>query len=281
MNVFSPSAVFLLAGLLAGCAAKAPPELLHARQANEAARESLAATLVPAELHKANDALAVAEAAFAKDPRGYHTADLAYVAHRKSQLAQVLAVSKSQESRADQADAQLQANQDTVMRVAKADLATSEKRLEASEEARIRAEAKMVEAMDALAALAVVKQEARGVVITLQGGVLFTSEQATLLPEAQDRLLGMTTALLAASDRTILIEGHTDSKGTDAYNLDLSQRRADAVRNFMSTHGYDVSHTRAVGIGEARPVASNETDDGRAQNRRVEVVIENLTASAR
>lgn len=289
MNAISPITSLVLVALLTGCAAKAPQELVDARMANAKANEGQARTLVPAELHKADEALADAEAAFEDDPRGYHTADLAYVAHRKAQLAQALAMQAAQVERTKDAEKQYQVGQDALMRSAVSDLATAETRLEVSEEARATSEAgrlaserKMAEAMAALTRLAEVKEEPRGVVITLSGGVLFASDQATLLPEAQTRLADVTSALLAASDRTILIEGHTDSQGSDAYNLELSQRRAEAVRTYMGQRGYDISRTRAVGIGEARPVASNDTDEGRANNRRVEVVIEpTKTASSK
>jgi outer membrane protein OmpA-like peptidoglycan-associated protein len=70
------------------------------------------------------------------------------------------------------------------------------------------------------------------------------------------------------------VEGHTDSQGTDAHNLDLSQRRAESVRAALLARGYDASRVQAVGIGEARPVADNNTAEGRANNRRVEIIIQ-------
>ena len=78
-----------------------------------------------------------------------------------------------------------------------------------------------------------VKGESRGVVITLSGSVLFASNQATLLPEARKRLDRVYDVLGTTRERHLIIEGHTDSHGSDSYNLDLSQRRADAVRNYL------------------------------------------------
>lgn len=73
--------------------------------------------------------------------------------------------------------------------------------------------------------------------------------------------------------RTVLIEGYTDSRGSDAYNLGLSERRAEAVQDFLLENGISPDRVRARGYGKAYPVASNATEAGRLQNRRVEVVI--------
>jgi outer membrane protein OmpA-like peptidoglycan-associated protein len=91
---------------------------------------------------------------------------------------------------------------------------------------------------------------------------------------AQSRLDQVADALLVSPDRKIVVEGYTDSQGSDAYNLDLSQRRADAVRDYLVHRGYPASHLQAHGIGEGRPIADNITSEGRANNRRVELVLE-------
>ncbi len=72
----------------------------------------------------------------------------------------------------------------------------------------------------------------------------------------------------------VISEGHTDGKGTDAYNMGLSRRRANSVKQYLVRNGIAASRIRTEGYGESRPVASNETDDGRAQNRRVELHLE-------
>lgn len=117
-------------------------------------------------------------------------------------------------------------------------------------------------------------------VITLSGSLLFRTDEAVLLPAAQTRLGQVTDALMSTADRTIIVEGHTDSQGSDAHNLDLAQRRAEAVRTFMAQRGYDSTRIRAVGIGEARPIADNATPEGRANNRRVEVIVEPATTAS-
>jgi outer membrane protein OmpA-like peptidoglycan-associated protein len=284
--------LLLLAGLF-GCATTIPNELLSARRAYAEAAAGPAATLVPADLHRAKTAMSDAEAAFADDPKGFHTRDLAYVAQRKSELAQALAASAAEDAQAATANAQYQTTQDAIMLDTKAklgasqsDLASSQNtvartqaELTASESARAAADAQAKSAMAALAKLAAVKEEARGLVITLSGSVLFASDQAALLPSAQARLGDVASALLATKERPLIVEGHTDSQGADAYNLDLSQRRAESVRQFLISQGYDGGKIRAVGIGEARPVADNATAEGRANNRRVEIIVSPPVAS--
>jgi len=125
-----------------------------------------------------------------------------------------------------------------------------------------------------------VKEEARGTVVTLSGQVLFASGQAVLLPNAQRRLDDVAKAL-QDSNRTLVIEGHTDSRGSDTVNEALSSRRATAVREYLASRGLPSERLRAVGLGESRPVAENSSAEGRANNRRVEIVIERAVASDR
>ncbi len=115
------------------------------------------------------------------------------------------------------------------------------------------------------------KQTARGLVMTLSD-VLFDTGQATLKPGA-DRALDRLAQFLKDSPGTnLLVEGHTDSVGTDDYNLALSQRRAQSVADALSTRGVATDRVQTKGLGKAYPVASNDTQAGRQQNRRVEIV---------
>jgi outer membrane protein OmpA-like peptidoglycan-associated protein len=125
-----------------------------------------------------------------------------------------------------------------------------------------------------LAKWAAVKEEPRGVVITLSGSVLFASDKSALLPEAKTRLSQVTAALLETKERHLDVQGYTDSQGKDAYNLDLSQKRADAVRTYLISQGYPPDLIAAHGAGKASPIADNNTAEGRANNRRVEIIIE-------
>jgi outer membrane protein OmpA-like peptidoglycan-associated protein len=116
------------------------------------------------------------------------------------------------------------------------------------------------------------KQTERGLVLTL-GDVLFDTAQATLKPGAGSTIDRLAQFMADYPDRHVMIEGHTDSRGADAYNLDLSERRADAVRDALVARSIDAARIRSVGLGETYPVASNESPDGMQQNRRVEIVI--------
>jgi outer membrane protein OmpA-like peptidoglycan-associated protein len=120
-------------------------------------------------------------------------------------------------------------------------------------------------------------KEARGLVITLSGSFLFTSDRSILLAAAKNRLDQITDTLMKTKERTITVEGHTDSQGIPINNQILSFKRADAVRYYIISRGYPSDLIRAVGVGEDRPVANNTSPVGRATNRRVEIIIEHAT----
>jgi outer membrane protein OmpA-like peptidoglycan-associated protein len=101
--------------------------------------------------------------------------------------------------------------------------------------------------------------------------VNFDFDRYNIRPDAVPVLDEAVDLLKGAGDVSIVAEGHTDSIGTEAYNLKLSQRRADSVRNYLVEHGIAADRIRTEGFGESRPVAPNDTADGRAQNRRVEL----------
>jgi OOP family OmpA-OmpF porin len=105
-------------------------------------------------------------------------------------------------------------------------------------------------------------------------GVNFEFDKATLTPEAKSILEEAVTLLKDTDDVVeVRVEGHTDSIGTEAYNQDLSQRRAESVVNYLTSRGIDGRNLVAVGMGENSPVASNDSDAGRAANRRVDFVV--------
>jgi outer membrane protein OmpA-like peptidoglycan-associated protein len=120
----------------------------------------------------------------------------------------------------------------------------------------------------------------RGVVLTL-GDVLFTSGQADLKTAATGNLNKLVTFLNTYPNRTVVVEGYTDSVGSDDYNQGLSERRADGVKSYLVRRGVGSERLTALGKGKADPVAGNDSADGRQQNRRVEVVISNPAAAAR
>ena len=159
----------------------------------------------------------------------------------------------------DQADAELQKQQADILQ-GKQDLRDSEKRT--------------ADALAQLATLASLKEEKRGLVLTLSGSILFRSAQSTLLPQAEVKLDQVATSLLAIRTRNLIVEGHTDSQGSEQYNQSLSQRRADAVRDYLVQRGYPANQIQARGRSESSPIADNASAEGRANNRRVEIVIE-------
>ncbi|MGH8189487.1 MAG: OmpA family protein, partial [Steroidobacteraceae bacterium] len=117
------------------------------------------------------------------------------------------------------------------------------------------------------------KRTDRGVVVTL-GDVLFDTGKSTLKPGAFTSIDRLATVLKQDPERTVLIEGHTDSVGADEYNQSLSERRASAVQAALFERGVAANQISTVGRGESTPVASNDDAGGRQQNRRVELVFQ-------
>ncbi len=118
------------------------------------------------------------------------------------------------------------------------------------------------------------KQTERGTLVTF-GDVLFDFDQASLKANSRDSITTLANYLIKNPDRKVIVEGYTDSKGSAAYNQGLSERRANAVKNTLVRAGVEPSRIVAQGYGKEYPVASNATNSGRAQNRRVEVTISN------
>lgn len=111
-------------------------------------------------------------------------------------------------------------------------------------------------------------------VIVLNDKVLFAFNSAELSPDAKALLGDIVNRIDSNTVVGVTVKGHTDSVGSDAYNNKLSQRRADSVAAFMVSQGVDAAKVKAEGFGESQPVADNSTDQGRAKNRRVEIVID-------
>lgn len=119
----------------------------------------------------------------------------------------------------------------------------------------------------------------RGTMVSLAGDVTFDFDKATIRQGARATLDRLAELILASGEGTIAIEGHTDSRGDDAYNRRLSEQRAETVAAYLSTRGVSEDRLRTRGFGESRPVADNEradgsdNEDGRQRNRRVEVIL--------
>lgn len=119
----------------------------------------------------------------------------------------------------------------------------------------------------------------RGLVVTL-GDLIFETGRADLKGGATSNLDKLAVFLDEYPDRTVLIEGHTDNVGSDDQNVDLSNRRAYAVRSYLSDRGISANRLSSAGMGESAPIASNDTDIGRQQNRRVEIIISNAARAS-
>jgi outer membrane protein OmpA-like peptidoglycan-associated protein len=271
---------FTVASLAAACGASVPSkELVDARTAYARLEAGPANARIPAEVHDTKIMLDHAEQTKSTDD--------AYLAQRKAQLVEAHAGTLIAENERDKANRDLQAariargeraekelgtvRQDLAQQQQKTQL--TQQQLEQERLARVAAEKKAQDALDNLAKMAALKEEARGLVITLSGAVLFVTNQATLLPAAQASLNNVADALKATPDRNITVEGHTDSTGSHAYNMDLSQRRADSVRLYLISQGVPQEMIRAQGIGPDRPIADNHNAEGRANNRRVEIIV--------
>jgi len=116
------------------------------------------------------------------------------------------------------------------------------------------------------------RETARGLIVNISD-VLFDFDKYTLKPGAREKLAKVSGILLAYPGLRLQLEGHTDAIGTEEYNLQLSQKRADEVRTYLVSQGVADSNVSAIGFGKESPVASNDTAAGRQQNRRVEMVV--------
>ncbi len=276
--------------LLAGCGPALPPkELLDARAAYKSATEGPAAKESLVELHGAKQALDSAESSFAEKGDGQETVDRSYIAVRKSEFASASARTALAAREKKEAELAAQKFQGDALKKTQAELANAKNDLTAKDNdltktkealareaaARADAERRAAAAMADLQKIAAVKKEDRGMVITLSGGVLFTTDKSELLAPAMVQLNQVAEALVRNSpDSRIQVEGHTDSQGQAAHNQELSQKRAEAVATYLRSRGIAPDRVTAVGRGSSKPVADNTSIEGRAQNRRVEIVVE-------
>ena len=268
-----------IATVLLGACAAAPQRPagaadVHAKLIELQSNPALA-NLAPAAMADAEAAVLTAE----RPERDRALADYrVYIADRKVDTAKALAETRLAEDQRAQITAQRTAarleSRTREADAANADAATAraDARTEAQEASATADE--MQQQIDALKA----KATDRGLVLTL-GDVLFTTGHADLKSGATGHLDQLVAFLNKYPDRTAVIEGYTDNVGGADYNQGLSERRAEAVRTYLTDQGIAGGRLRATGKGEASPVAGNDTAAGRQRNRRVEVVI-NTAATA-
>ncbi|HTV18442.1 MAG TPA: OmpA family protein [Polyangiaceae bacterium] len=282
---FGASALALAAS---ACGASAPtPELMTARNVYSQARSSEASQLNPRGVHEAHKALSAAEQAHADDPGSDAERHYSYIATRKSELAIAQAsesLAHKEQQRAEQdyqsglerrseQMAQQSSQYSQQLTQTQEQLQASSEELRAREQKLAELQAASERAQDQLRKMEAIREEEGRMIISLSG-VLFETGGNQLSAPAQSKLDTVAQALAAYPDRNIVIEGHTDAKGSDTTNQELSQRRADAVRTYLEARGVPAERMRSIGRGESDPIASNDTAEGRANNRRVEVIVE-------
>jgi outer membrane protein OmpA-like peptidoglycan-associated protein len=278
MNTINPRGVMLsktliatsvAALLLAACAAAPvkPDGAADARsKLTQLQSDPSLAGRAPLAVKEADTAVQVAEQPQADQELGAYRV---YMADRKVEIARA----QAETSLAEDQRTALSANRETSRldaRTREADaahVATANSQQQAAELQR---------QIDVLQA----KPTDRGLIVTL-GDVLFDTGKASLKAGATSNLNKLVAFLNEYSDRTVLIEGYTDSVGSEDYNQGLSERRADSVKSYLAGQGIGSIRLSASGKGESDPVASNDSAAGRQQNRRVEVIISNPPAASR
>ncbi|TKA92146.1 OmpA family protein [Halopseudomonas bauzanensis] len=232
--------------LLTACASnELNPNLEQARlDVTELQNHPQSRQLAAVETEDARDALGRAELAQKEGAEPHEIDHLAYLTERRVELARQTIALRSAEQELE---------------------GVSEKRAHTRLEARDAQIRKLQEELNA-------KQTDRGSVVTFSN-VLFDLDKSELKPAANSSVRKLAQFLQENEQRKVLIEGFTDSTGSDAYNLTLSQARADSVRRALVQEGVDASRIQTVGLGEAHPVSDNNTPASRAMNRRVEVTI--------
>jgi outer membrane protein OmpA-like peptidoglycan-associated protein len=285
-KVIVTAAAFVLLG---ACATP-----LMAPEGSETARSKLTqlqsdpqlASRAPVEIKDAEKAVAAAEVPTKDTELAKH---LVLIADHKVDIAQARAQSRlyederqalSEESERARLEARTREADRAKMEATSARAAAAAAQLQ-TDEAREDTRAAMVEAealrrqIEELNA----RETDRGLVVTL-GDLLFETGKADLKGGAAGNLSKLAAFLNEYPDRSVLIEGHTDNVGSDESNLNLSQRRANSVQNYLVSQGVNASRLSSSGLGEGSPVANNDSDTGRQQNRRVEIIISNITATS-
>lgn len=259
----------MMAPLACATTRPVPIELAEARRDYEFSASSEAATAAPAELHTAKQALERADKEFSDDPESGLVRTFGYVAQRKSALARAQARIRVAGEEKVKAEEEFKTSHERA-------LANAHEELKRTRDELSRAQSEMKDALGQLKDLksSQVKQDERGTVITLSGNVLFQQGKTALLPAARSGLNDLAQALIKGKAETIVIEGHTDSTGSKKRNAQVSQGRAESVLGYLASKGISASKMKAVGRGPEAPIAPNTTAEGRATNRRVEIVIQ-------
>ncbi len=250
------------ASLMAGCAS-APKDIPELDQAHADVqtlqRDPQAQEVAAQELSNARSSLDAADAAMKKGNKD----DVLHYSYLASQQAKT-GEARVTEARSKAQVAEGEADRNRVL------LEARTRDANAAKEEALASKAAAENLQHQLADLQA-KQTDRGMVLTL-GDVLFDTNKSTLKAGAATTLDRVAEFMAKNAGTKVMIEGHTDSTGSEDYNQELSQRRADAVATALESHGIDRSRVQPLGRGESLPVASNDNSAGRQQNRRVEIV---------
>ena len=270
-NKLLPLSLIAMMTVLASCAMPdRNPRLEDARSSYSTAQsDPQVVNLAALELKEADDALAKADKAWTERKDPAKVDHLAYVAQQRVAIAQETAKRKAAEAAVSQSEAE----RDKIRLASRTVEADKSQRQALSAEARAQQLEAQLKALNA-------KQTKRGLVITL-GDVLFDTNQAQLKPGGVREMQKLADVLKDNPQRTVSVEGFTDSTGTASYNQELSERRAETVRDTLAGMGVSADRITTRGYGRSFPVATNGTEAGRQLNRRVEVVISDESGSIR
>jgi outer membrane protein OmpA-like peptidoglycan-associated protein len=246
-------------------------------QAAAAAREAKARADAAAEAKRRADAEAASAQAQAAQAQAEQARAAAEQAKAEAERMKEEAVAAAQEAsrqkeEAEKAKAEAVAQQQVLSAEtdkARAAAAQSESLRQQAEKEKQELRARLLQQLNSILAT---RDSARGLVANMSD-VLFRSGSFELLPAARERLAKVSGIVLAYPSLHVAIEGHTDSVGSDQYNQDLSEHRAQSVRDYFVQQGIQSSAIEARGFGKTDPIASNDTPEGRQQNRRVELVL--------
>lgn len=284
-----PLAAAIAALLVASCAMSpaAPEGAANVRaELTRLQADPQLASRAPVAIKEAEEAVIAAEQPQSDKELSRH---LVLMADRKVDIAQAQAQARLAEDqrgqlKEDRAAVRLDARtQEADQARSDANSARTDANIERSraELARMDTDAAQMQSADLQQQIAALNARAteRGLVVTL-GDVLFETGKSGLKGGSTSNLGKLAAFLNTYKDRTIIIEGHTDSVGSESANVGLSQRRADAVQGYLVHQGVSGNRVTTKGLGESTPVAGNDTATGRQQNRRVEVIISNNTMTS-
>jgi outer membrane protein OmpA-like peptidoglycan-associated protein len=267
---------------------------VDARQELASAKGGLAAQLDPTDVHEAELALRRAEDAWSNAPDDPNTTDAIVIAQRKAQIAEAEANAMKAGQDAEAAKRALQDVLSNQLKSARGQLDQTKQNLDQTKNSLSQTqtalqqqqqttaaqaqkladlEAKLKDARDTIAKIAAVKDDDRGMVITLSGEVLFKTGKWDLKAGAMAKLDQIAEAL-RGKEQPIVVLGFTDNVGTRDTNMDLSQKRANSVREYLVGRGIPADLITGQGKGPDDPIQENTSVEGRAANRRVEIIVQ-------